>query len=106
MNRPPGELSWTMEYVIGVTGEHISTMFYSKQAAANPMSKLMGAPGPSWEFRKGKPALVAAGQRFEAVVNDDAVVKLPASAAAPQGSDAPSAGASGQPMAQKRSTGP
>jgi hypothetical protein len=100
MNRPPGELSWTMEYVIGVTGEHISTMFYSKQAAANPMSKLMGAPGPSWEFRKGKPVLVAAGQRFEAVVNDDAVVKLPASAAAPQGSDAPSAAASGQPMAQ------
>jgi hypothetical protein len=96
MNRPPGEFSWTMEYVISVTGEKISTMFYSKEAAANPMAKLMGAPGPSWEFKKGKPAVIAVGQRFETVVNDDAVVKLPAAqAAGPQ-----NAGPAWQPTAQ------
>jgi len=96
MNRPPGEFSWTMEYVVSVTGEKISTMFYSKEAATNPMAKVMGAPGPSWEFKKGKPAVVAVGQRFETMVNDDAVVKLPASqAAGPQ-----NAGPAGQPTAQ------
>jgi hypothetical protein len=82
MNHPPGEFTWTMDYVTAVTGEHISAMFLSKDAATNPMSRIMGAAGPSWEFRKGKPALIPAGQRFNVVVHDDAVLKLPASVAA------------------------
>ena len=77
MNRPPGEITWTMDYVTAVTGDHVDAMFLSKDAAANPMSRVMGAPGPTWEFRKGKPVSVTAGQRFNVVVHDDAVLKVP-----------------------------
>jgi len=77
MNRPPGEITWTMDYVTAITGDHVNAMFLSKDAATNPMSRIMGAPGPSWEFRKGKPVSVSAGQRFNVVVHDDAVLKVP-----------------------------
>ena len=79
MNRPPGEIGWTMDYVTAITGDHVSAMFLSKEAATNPMAKIMGAAGPSWEFKKGKPVSVAAGQRFNVVVHDDATLKIPAS---------------------------
>jgi hypothetical protein len=82
MNRPPGEISWTMEYVTAVTGERIPVIFYTKEASANPLSSFMGAAGPSWEFRKGKPAVVTAGQRFQTVVHGNAVLKVSAAAAA------------------------
>jgi hypothetical protein len=78
MNRPPGEITWTMDYVTAISGDHVSAMFLSKEAATNPISRIMGAPGPSWEFRKGKPVSVSAGQRFNVVVHDDAVLKVPA----------------------------
>ncbi len=83
MNRPPGEISWTMQYVTAVTGEHIAATFFSKEAAGNPMTSIMGATGPTWEFRKGKPAVVAAGQRFDAVIRG-AVLKIPQSVVAAQ----------------------
>jgi hypothetical protein len=78
MNRPPGEITWTMDYVTAVSGDHVNAMFLSKEAATNPMSRIMGASGPSWEFRKGKPVSVSAGQRFNVVVHDDAVLRVPA----------------------------
>jgi len=84
MNHPPGEITWSMDYVTALTNEHIPAMFLSKEAAANPMSRIMGAVGPSWEFRKGKPTVVTAGQRFNVVIRDEAVLKLsPAQAGAP-----------------------
>jgi hypothetical protein len=64
------------------------------------MAKVMGAAGPSWEFRKGKPAIVAAGQRFETVVQEDAVVKLPTQAAGAQAATPQNAASASQPMAQ------
>jgi len=77
MGKPPGNFSWTMDYVTAVNGDHISANFFSKDAAANPMSSIMGAPGPSWEFKKGKPALVPAGTKFQTVVKTSgAVVKV------------------------------
>jgi hypothetical protein len=81
MGRPPGQISWTMEYVTAVTGEHVPVTFFSKEAAANPSSSFLGAAGPSWEFRKGKPATVATGQRFDTVIHSGAVVRLPAALA-------------------------
>jgi hypothetical protein len=57
-------------------------IFYTKEASANPLSSFMGAAGPSWEFRKGKPAVVTAGQRFQTVVHGNAVLKVSAAAAA------------------------
>jgi len=83
MNRPPGEISWTMQYVTAVTGEHVPATFFSKEAAGNPMTSIMGAQGPTWEFRKGKPVVVTAGQRFDAVIRG-AVVKIPQSVIAAQ----------------------
>jgi hypothetical protein len=74
MNKPPGEFSWSMEYVTAVNGDHVSANFFSKEAAANPMSAIMGAPGPSWEFKKGKPAVIAAGTRFQTVVKTSGAV--------------------------------
>ena len=86
MNHPPGEITWSMDYVTAITNEHVPAMFLSKDAAANPMSRIMGAVGPSWEFRKGKPIVVTAGQRFNVVIRDDAVLKLsPAPAGAQTG---------------------
>jgi hypothetical protein len=69
MNRPPGSLAWTMDYVTAANGDHVPADFYSKEAAENPMTATMGAPGPSWEFKKGKPAFVEAKTKFQAVLN-------------------------------------
>jgi hypothetical protein len=60
------------------------------------LSSFMGAAGPSWEFRKGKPAVVTAGQRFQTVVHGNAVLKVSAAAAANLAAGA----AQGQPAAQ------
>ena len=74
MNRPPGQVSWTMDYVTAANGDHVSADFFSKDAAANPMSAVMGSPGPSWEFKKGKPAVVAARTKFQVVLSKKGVV--------------------------------
>ena len=105
MNRPPGEISWTMEYVTAVTGEHIPVTFFSKEAAANPASSFLGAAGPSWEFRKGKPAVVTAGKRFDTVVHSGAVVRVPQALAQGQ-STAPTSGLSGSSASTPRSAQP
>jgi hypothetical protein len=110
MNRPPGAISWSMDYVTAVTGEHISVNFFSTETTTNPTSGFMGAAGPSWEFHKGKPVVVAAGQRFEAVVHGSAVLRIPPGLAATlaagqaQGSSSSSAsaaqGGANQPVPQ------
>ncbi len=69
LNRPPGHVVWTMDYVTASNGDHVSADFFSKDAAANPMSAVMGSEGPSWDFKKGKPAVVAAKTKFQAVLN-------------------------------------
>ncbi len=74
MGRPPGEFSWTMDYVMAVNGDHIPANFFSKEAAENPMSSIMGAPGPSWEFKKGKPAVIAAKTRFQTVIRKSGAI--------------------------------
>jgi hypothetical protein len=74
MNRPPGSLAWTMDYVTAANGEHVAADFFSKEAAENPMSAVMGSSGPSWEFKKGKPAFVAAKTKFQAVLNKKGTV--------------------------------
>lgn len=77
MGRPPGEFGWTMEYVTAVNGEHVPANFFSKDMATNPMSSVMGTAGPSWEFKKGKPALVPAGTKFQIIVkNSGAIVRV------------------------------
>ncbi len=97
MGKPPGEFSWMMEYVTAVNGDHIPANFFSKEAAASPMSAIMGAPGPSWEFKKGKPVVIAAGTRFQTVVkNSGEVVRVTQS----QGTTAAAVAAPAQTAAQ------
>ena len=55
-------------------GDHVAADFFSKDAADNPMSAVMGSTGPSWEFKKGKPAVVAAKAKFQAVLNKKGTV--------------------------------
>ncbi len=74
LNRPPGHLEWTMDYVTAANGDHVSADFFSKDAAANPVSAVMGSPGPSWDFKKGKPVVVAAKTKFQAVLNKKGTV--------------------------------
>ena len=74
MNRPPGQLTWTMDYVTAVNNDHVSADFYSKDAADNPMTAVMGSSGPSWDFKKGKPVVVTAKTKFQAVLNKKGTV--------------------------------
>jgi len=74
LNRPPGHVVWTMDYVTASNGDHVAADFFSKDAAANPMSAVMGSEGPSWDFKKGKPAVVAAKTKFQAVLNKKGTV--------------------------------
>ena len=90
MGKPPGTFSWSMEYVTAVNGDHIPANFFSREAAASPVSSIMGSPGPSWEFKKGKPAVVVAGTRFQTVVkNSGAVVRVTQSQGATTATAAP-----------------
>ena len=78
LNRPPGRVVWTMDYVTAANGDHVGADFFSKDAAENPMSAVMGSEGPSWEFKKGKPVVVAAKAKFQAVLNKKGtVVRVP-----------------------------
>jgi hypothetical protein len=67
-----------MDYVTAANGDHVGADFFSKDAAENPMSAVMGSEGPSWEFKKGKPVVVAAKAKFQAVLNKKGtVVRVP-----------------------------
>ena len=105
LNRPPGRVVWTMDYVTATNGDHVQADFFSKDAAENPMSAVMGSEGPSWEFKKGKPAVVAVKTKFQAVLNKKgAVVRVPqsdvsASAAADSGDSGDSRPGAAQPAA-------
>jgi hypothetical protein len=77
LNRPPGHVEWTMDYVTAANGDHVTVDFFSKDAAANPMSAVMGSPGPAWDFKKGKPVVIAAKTKFQATLNrKDTVVRV------------------------------
>jgi hypothetical protein len=95
LNRPPGHIEWVMDYVTATNGDHVTADFFSKDAAANPMSAVMGSPGPSWDFKKGKPAVVAAKTKFQVVLGKKgAVVRVPqADAQARAAADGGDAGA-------------
>src|SRR5580698_5213013 len=105
LNRPPGHVEWTMDYVTAANGDHVTVDFFSKDAADNPMSAVMGSSGPSWDFKKGKPAVVAAKAKFQAVLNKKGtVVRVPqadvsASAAADSGDSGDSQPGTAKPAA-------
>jgi hypothetical protein len=76
----PGELTCSMEDITAVTGDKIPASFPS-QDPSHSVGTIKGDAGSSSKFKKGKAAVIAAGQRFQAIVNGDAMVKVPLSAA-------------------------
>ncbi|MGH9678164.1 MAG: hypothetical protein ACRD36_13755, partial [Candidatus Acidiferrum sp.] len=76
-----GELTCAMEDITSVTGEKIPASFPSKDPS-HSVGTITGDAGQTSKFKKGKAAVVPAGKRFQAVVNGDAMVKVPQSAVA------------------------
>jgi len=75
----PGELTCSMEDITAVTGDKIPASFPSKDPS-HSVGTISGEAGASSKFKKGKAAVIAAGQRFQAIVNGEAMVKVPQSA--------------------------
>lgn len=76
----PGELTCSMEDITAVTGDKIPASFPS-QDPSHSVGTIKGDAGSSSKFKKGKAAVIAAGQRFQAVVNGETSVRIPQSAA-------------------------
>lgn len=73
----PGEIGWAMQDVTAVNSDHVQIDFAAGQAAAaNPAGGVQGSVAPTWEFRKNKPTVMAAGLHFKAVVHGETLLKL------------------------------
>ncbi len=72
----PGEVWWAMQDVTAVNGDRVPIDFTSREAGTNPSGGVDGAIAPSWEFRKNKPTVMAAGRSFQAVVHGRTVLKV------------------------------
>jgi hypothetical protein len=82
-----GELSWTLQDVTSVDGQHVPGLFILEASHLDASGKSSGAVvatgdatqvgGDQFGLRRGKPAIIPAGQRFKAFVHGDATVKIP-----------------------------
>jgi uncharacterized protein YgiM (DUF1202 family) len=72
----PGAVSWAMQDVDAANGDRVPIDFASTATGANPAGGAAGPSAPVWEFRKNKPAVMPAGQHFQAVVHGNVALKL------------------------------
>lgn len=82
-----GELSWTLQDVTSVDGQHVSGLFMLEARSLDASGKSSGAVvatgdstqigGDQFGLHRGKPAVIPAGQRFRAFVHGDTTVKIP-----------------------------
>ena len=82
-----GELSWTLQDVTSVDGQHVSGLFVVEASHLDASGKSSGAVvatgdstpigGDQFGLHRGKPAVIPAGQRFKAFVHGDTSVKIP-----------------------------
>ncbi len=72
----PGEVSWSMEDITAVDGERIPASFGSRQTGTNDAATFSGEAPTSFDFHKGKPAVMAAGQRSQAVIHGNESVRI------------------------------
>jgi hypothetical protein len=94
----PGQISWAMEDVTAVNGDHLPATFTAQEpSTANLSGGYVQDTGTLWEFRKNKPSTLPAGHRMHATIHGDSVLEIPAAVAAPSpngsGPAAPAQGA-------------
>lgn len=88
-----GKLEWAMQDILAVDGNRIPARFTQRQigdskggtvaVAAVATTVLLGPVGLLWGLKKGKPAIIPAGNRYSVFVNGDTKIKgKPAEAAA------------------------
>jgi hypothetical protein len=80
-----GKLEWAMQDVKAVDGNRVPTRFTKRSigdskgstvaVAAVATTVLLGPFGLLWGLKKGKPAIIPAGNRYSAFVNGDTAVK-------------------------------
>jgi hypothetical protein len=88
-----GKLEWAMQDVQAVDGNRVPARFVKRSigdskggtvaVAAVATTVLLGPLGLLWGLKKGKPAIIPAGNRYSAFVNGDTVVKLNPASHAP-----------------------
>jgi hypothetical protein len=81
-----GKLEWAMQDVQAVDGNRVPTRFVKREVgdskggtvavAAVATTVLLGPVGLFWGLKKGKPAIIPAGNRYSVFVNGDTKVKL------------------------------
>jgi hypothetical protein len=72
----PGEVSWGVQDVTAVDGERIPASLGSRQTGTNDAATFSGEAPASFDFHKGKPAIMAAGQHSQAVIHGGERVKV------------------------------
>jgi hypothetical protein len=88
-----GKLEWAMQDILAVDGNRIPARFTQRQigdskggtvaVAAVATTVLLGPIGLLWGLKKGKPAIIPAGNRYSVFVSGDTKIKgKPAEAAA------------------------
>lgn len=87
----PGEVSWAMQDVTAVNGYRVPIDFTSRQVGTASGGGVDGAIAPTWEFRKNKPTVMAAGRNFQVVVHGNVSLKISAALAASLTAPAPDA---------------
>ena len=80
-----GKLEWAMQDVLAVDGNRIPARFVQRQigdskggtvaVAAVATTVLLGPVGLLWGLKKGKPAIIPAGNRYSVFVNGDTKIK-------------------------------
>jgi hypothetical protein len=81
-----GNLSWSMQDVQAVDGNRIPLRFEKGSAGAGSSGKVavgvvvtsivFWPAAPLWGLKKGKPAVIPAGKRFEVFVNGESLVQI------------------------------
>ena len=87
-----GKLEWAMQDILAVDGNRIPARFTQRQigdskggtvaVAAVATTVLLGPVGLLWGLKKGKPAVIPAGNRYSVFVNGDTKIKGKAAEAA------------------------
>jgi hypothetical protein len=81
-----GELSWTLQDVTSVDGQHVPGLFILEARNLDAGGKSSGAVvatgdatqmgGSQFGLRRGKPAIIPAGQRFNVFLHGDTILKM------------------------------
>jgi hypothetical protein len=80
-----GKLEWAMQDVMAADGNRVSARFTKREigdskggtvaVAAVATTVLLGPVGLLWGLKKGKPAIIPAGNRYSVFVNGDTKIK-------------------------------